>query len=298
MKKNVLIMSIIVLTFSSCKDPVEPAELKVVTKEIENSEPYISYIQAVTRVSDAKKQLKGMPAGDIVWKAIRAHGGLLKWYANGPVSFRFKYQPLDGSMDRDTYQIVDTYSSKAVHTSVEDCISKFGTNNDTSWVMARDSTIFKFDTKFWALTPFYFIGQPFVLDGEGVKLQLLAPLSYNNELQDVIKVTFEAGTGDAPDDYYILYFNKETHLLSVIRYIVSYPKYFKEGSSSPEKFMEVVYGSQVRGILFPNGYKTYLSTKDGEPGDYITKIDITDIEFKSNLEKSYFDTPAGAKLLE
>lgn len=73
----------------------------------------------------------------------------------------------------------------------------------------------------FGLNPIYFLGQPFILDGEGVHLERLAETVYKDTSQDVIKVTFDAATGDAPDDYYILYFQEDTHHLSAIRYIVS-----------------------------------------------------------------------------
>tara|TARA_R110001606_G_scaffold194682_1_gene342402 strand:- start:499 stop:657 length:159 start_codon:yes stop_codon:yes gene_type:complete len=52
-----------------------------------------------------------------------------------------------------------------------------------------------------------------MLDGEGVNLELLPQVNYKDISQDVVKVTFDSGTGDAPDDYYILYMDAKTHLL-------------------------------------------------------------------------------------
>lgn len=250
------------------------------------------------RIQNTKSKLTQTDAGKIVWNAMEAHGGLEKWYNNGALSFRFNYQPLDGSTQRDSYQTIDTWSNKAKHTSVSDSTAHFGWNGKTAWVQAKDSTAFAYDTKFWALTPIYFLGHPFILDGQGVNLELLPQKNYKEKNNDVIKVTFDAGTGDAPDDYYILYFDVDTHQLSVIRYIVSYPAYFKDGGHLPEKFMDLSEYKTVNGIIFPTLYKTHWLVEGEQPGEYITKIEVSDIEFTNNLEDNFFDAPEGAKILD
>jgi hypothetical protein len=251
-----------------------------------------------SRVAIAKEKLNSSEAGKVVWNAMEAHGGLDTWFANGPITFRFNYQPLDGKTARDSYQTVDTWSNRSVHTSATDSSAKFGWTGEQAWVKAKDSTAFAYDTKFWALTPIWFVGHPFVLSGEGVNLELLEPTTYKEKEYNVVKVTFDAETGDAPDDYYVLYVNKESHKLAVMRYIVSYPQYFKDGGHAPEKFTEFIGEQVVDGITMPGGFKTYWTVKDNQPGDYITKIDFTDVSFEKDLSKDFFDAPEGAKILE
>lgn len=293
-KFSVLVLFAFIL---SCKETPK-ADQDLVDKEVVETNVITipkSWVDA--RVNKAKEKLGASEAGKIVWNAMEAHGGLAKWYANGPISFRFNYQPLNGKTPRDSYQTVDTWSNRAVHTSATDSTAHFGWTGEQAWVKAKDSTDFAYDTKFWALTPLYFYGQPFVLNGEGVNLELLSEKTYKEQKQDVVKVTFDAGTGDAPDDYYILYFSKDSHKLAAIRYIVSYPEYFKDGGHAPEKFMEVVGEHTVDGILFPTSYKTHWLTKDEKPGEHITQIDVSDVSFENNLPKDFFDVPSDAKIL-
>ena len=228
---------------------------------------------------------------------MEAHGGLEKWYKNGPISFRFNYQPLDGSTQRDTYQTIDTWRSKARHYNVGDSTSQYGWNGKNAWLMA-DSTTFKYNTRFWSLTPYFFTAQPFALDGNGVNLELLTPKIFNGKLQDVVKVTFDAGTGDSPDDYYVLYFDNETHKMGVIRYIVSYPAYFKNGGNSPEKLMELFGEQIVDGISFPKSYKTHWLSPEETAGEHITSITLSAIKFRPDIEADFFDIPLEAKILE
>lgn len=248
------------------------------------------------RVASAKERLTSSKAGQIVWSAMEAHGGLKTWYSNGALAFRFNYQPLDGKIGRDSYQVLDVWRNRAKHNSVTDTTDQFGWTGEKAWLKAKDSTAFAYDTKFWALTPLYLMGHPFILDGEGVNLELLPQTEYKGKTNNVVKVTFDPGTGDAPDDYYILHFDAESHLITATRYIVSYPEYFKDGGHNPEKFMEVGELKNVAGVLLPTELKTHW-TKNGKPGEYITKIDITDLSFIESLPKGYFEMPEGAEEL-
>ena len=248
------------------------------------------------RVEKAKARLASTEAGQVIWNAMEAHGGLKTWYANGALAMRFNYQPLDGSTQRDSYQVVDTWNNKAVHWSVKDSTQSYGWTGKKAWIKANDETVFPYDTKFWAITPLYLMGFPFVLDGEGVNLELLADSDYKGKTNKVVKITFDAGTGDAPDDYYILHFDAETNLLIGTRYIVSYPQYFKDGGHAPEKFMEVGTLVNTEGILLPSELKTHW-TVEGKPGEHITQIDISDYSFKKELGEDFYEMPPDAKTL-
>ena len=292
-KVFVLVCSIF---FVACNEQPKTMKNEAEKKSEEMKEAPVSKIEK--RVAAAQERLEKSEAGKIVWKAMEAHGGLKKWFSNGALSFRFNYQPLDGSTQRDSYQTIDTYSNRARHTSASDSTSHFGWDGKTAWMQAKDSTSFAYDTKFWALTPIYFLGQPFILDGQGVNLELLPQQVYKEKNNDVVKVTFDAGTGDAPDDYYIFYFEEKTHQLSVIRYIVSYPKYFKDGGHSPEKFMDLSEYKTVEGITFPTLYKTHWLVENEQPGEYITKIAVSDISFEKDLSQDFFKVPEGAEIVE
>lgn len=282
------------LFFSSCQNQ---SETSTQTSQAENSalkpESWIT-----ERVEKAKARLDSTEAGKIVWQAMEAHGGLQTWYSNGPLSFHFNYVPLDGSTVRNTYQTIDTWSNKARHQNVADQTQEFGWTGQKAWKQVRDSTSFPFDMKFWALTPYYFLGQPFVLDGEGVKLEKLADASHKGTSYDAIKVSFEAGTGDAPDDYYVLYFGKNDHKLAVIRYIVSYPAYFESGKHMPEKFMELQGTTVVKGIELATGHHTHWLTEDGQAGEHITTITVDDIKFDPAIKNAYFERPEGAQVIK
>lgn len=293
-----LLSLFLVLSFIACK---ETSKKESDTKaEVETTESVYkipdSWIQK--RVNAANKRLNASEAGKVLWLAMEAHGGLEKWYSNGYLSFRFNYQPLNGKGIRDSYQTINTWSNQARHNSITDPTSVFGWDGKEAWVKAKDSTSFTYDTGFWALTPLYFSGQPFVLDGEGVNLELLPELEFKGKTQKVIKATYDAGIGSAPDDYYILYVNAKTNLVDAFKYIVSYPKYFPNGGHAPEKITVSQGTINVDGIVFITGFKTYWSSSDKDGlGEYITKIDVSDISFSPTVEEGYFSKPEGAVVL-
>ncbi|WP_452231545.1 hypothetical protein [Lacinutrix sp. MEBiC02595] len=288
-----LVLNLVACKETTKKEVVTSVETK--TSETQYNIPD-SWIQE--RVEKANKRLNTTEAGKVLWNAMKAHGGLDKWYGNGYFSFRFNYEPVDGKGIRDSYQTIDTWSNKARHNSIADSTSIFGWDGQESWVKAKDSSSFAYDTKFWALTPLYFSGHPFVLDGEGVNLELLPEQEFQGSMQKVIKATYDAGVGSAPDDYYILYINTKTNLVDAFKYIVSYPKYFPNGGHAPEKITVTQGTTTVDGIVFATGFKTYWSTTDKDGlGQYITKITVSDLSFSPTVEENFFSKPEGAKVL-
>ena len=298
-RKLCAVTFIVLLITVGCKEEkTKSTEVDTAAAEIDSNAVKVPTSWVENRVANAKEKLETSDAGKIVWEAMEAHGGLSRWFSNGPISFHFDYQPLDGSEPRNTKQVVDTWSGRARHFSVSDSTQQFGWDGAAAWVMAKDSAVFNYNTRFWSLTPYFFMGQPFVLEGKGTNLKLLDQVEFKDNLYHVVKVTFDSGTGDAPDDYYVLYFNTRSHKLEVIRYIVSFPGYFKDGKHAPEKFMELSGEQTVDGIWFPENYKTYWLTEENAPGEHITDIKLSEIKFLPELESSYFDVPSGAEVLE
>ena len=283
MKKIPYILAVILIQISlSCNPPSE------------NSYPKKSWIEE--RVGQTKEKLSSSQAGKKIWKAMKAHGGLDKWYANGPLRFHFNYQPLDGNTPRNTIQISDNWSAKARHKMAVDTSRQFGWDGSRAWALPNPSEI-PFDARFWALTPYYFVGIPFVLGDEGVHLEGLGKDSLNGTTFDLFKVTFGEGVGDAPDDFYIIYLRTDSGKVAAYRYVVSYPAYFPDGGHTPEKIMVLEGEQEVSRILFPEEYQTFM-WEDQQKGSYVTNISLSDLAFLPDLPQAYFEVPQGAEIIE
>lgn len=259
-----------------------------------------------SRVEDAEERLMANEAGQRVWESIEAHGGLANYYAAGPLHFRFNYAPLEGDA-RDTYQIVDTWSSRVVQWPAGNEEQTFGFDGDNAWE-TTDHGELGYNARFWSLTPYYFIALPFVLADPGVVLEDLGQASLDGQDYYVVKATFEPGTGDAPDDYYVLYIHHEEHRVDAIRYVVGYPGYTAEGEHGPERFMTYENHQDVEGLLFATHHRTFASQEhpifdeelhaQGEWGAHITTTDSTEIELRPEITTDYFAIPEGARIIE
>lgn len=295
MKRLFLLMSIALL-LTACQTGDETPDVKVPSPQAEEARPLSDWVDE--RVAESKQRLEGSEAGRLVWKSIQAHGGLDRWFSNGPIFFRFDYQPLGDGTVRDTYQTVDTWRSLARHEMADDRDTEFGWDGEQAWVYPADAEL-ELNPRFWALTPYYFVAMPFVLADAGVQLESLDDAELRGETYDIVKVTFAEGTGDAPDDYYIVYFDKKTSEVAALRYVVSYPGFFPEGGHTPEKLMVYEGGISLDGITLAQNYPTYKwDAQTGVPGEKVTAIEMSALDFRPGLAKTFFEAPEGARMIE
>ena len=90
------------------------------------------------------------------------------------------------------------------------------------WMTPPDS---KFSgPRFWIFTPPYFALLPFKLRDNGAHLASVGSKAIDGAPYDVAKLTFAAGTGDAPDDWYLLFRDPKTGRLDATAYIVTYAR--------------------------------------------------------------------------
>ena len=246
------------------------------------------------RVAASRERLNATEAGQRIWQAMEAHGGLTSWYANGPLYFQFNYQPLDDGTPRNTYEVANYWSAQTRHQLVEDTTVQYGWDGQQAW--ATDTAAIPYNVRFWSLTPYYFVGIPFVLGDPGVSLESLGEDTFEDKTYDLVKVTFGDNVGDAPDDYYVIYVGKDDNRVGAIRYIVSYPGYFPDGGHLPEKLMAYDGAQTVEGIVLPEGYRTFW-WKEDQVGEHITDIDLSEVAFRSNVRQDYFSTPEGVVVI-
>ena len=270
------------LLFAACTGDPAPVEMAEET-------PAAPYAE---RVAKAEQRLMNSSAGQRVLAAINAHGGLENWYANSPLEYHFNYRPEPGEQGsvRNTLILNDYVNARAVHKTMEPAGMSFGFDGQDAWKGGPDEES-GMSPRFWSLTPYYFVGLPFVLADEGINFEELAPTELDGTEYTPIKVTYAAGTGDADQDYYVLYLDPATNQLRALNYIVSYPGFFEEGTHLPEKLMRIKGYEVVDGIALPTGYSTYWSDA---PDKKITDISVSDYAFKPATPATAFDKPAGA----
>ena len=122
----------------------------------------------------------------------------------------------------------------------------------TAWVSPADAKMAK--PRFQLYTWPYFAMVPFKLDDSGVNLAPMPPAPMSGDKGKAMaraKMTFAAGTGDAPDDWYVLYVDGQNRL-KAMAYIVTYGTDTAEAEKEPHA---IVY-DDFRDVPGPDGRPT------------------------------------------
>ncbi len=149
--------------------------------------------------------------------------------------------------------------------------------------------------RFDVLTWHYFFFAPFKLREKGVFVVADIDRLNNGRAYPTAKMTFANGTGDSPNDWYILYRNAQSNLLEGMSYIVTY------GGKMPEEATPnaITYGdwATLDGVQFPTKWQF---TEWNEAKGF-TKIRgeaiIRNIRWVDNT-KGIFDVPQESKKMD
>jgi hypothetical protein len=155
---------------------------------------------------------------------------------------------------------------------------------DAEWPMAR----------FHALTWAYFMAAPYKLDDPGTRLEPLGELDLFGTPHEAARLTFDPGTGDAPDDWYVLYRDPETGRLAAMAYIVTFGTSREEAEQEPHA---IVYREhvEVEGVPVPTVWELYeWSEEKGVNGDPIGRLELSDPRFVDAGDDT-FRAPEGAR---
>lgn len=143
--------------------------------------------------------------------------------------------------------------------------------------------------RFHAYTWTYFFLFPYKLSDNGTKWNDSFKTKEANNPFNTAKLSFEANIGDAPDDWYIVYTNKENNLLNHVAYIVTVNKSKEAAEADPHAIKYIDYVT-VDGVPFATNWEFYgwnieegLTTKIGS-------AKITNIKFVEGFRNN-FSTP-------
>lgn len=137
-------------------------------------------------------------------------------------------------------------------TLVYDGEQVYKTPADADWQGAR------FDIFTWQ----YFFMAPFKFTDPGTNWEPMADATMDGETYACAKLTFEPGTGDAPDDWYIAYKDQETDRLQGLAYIVTFGgKEQEEAEVEPHGITYHDYET-VDGVPIAKTWKFWLWTEE------------------------------------
>lgn len=147
--------------------------------------------------------------------------------------------------------------------------------------------------RFNAFTWAYFFALPYKLNDPGVHLEHDGQKDLEGITYQTYKLTFDPGTGDSPDDWYILYIN-EDNTLHAAAYIVTYGgKDQQEAEENPHCIVYDDYIS-VQEVPFATQWNFYNWSEDsGIEGEPIGSASLTMLNFTSP-KPYFFEEPASA----
>ncbi len=235
-------------------------------------------ISCTTNKEDSTEQTQAKEGHDLVMKSIEAHGGTEKWYNNGQLQFRWTYHMSDKEPEKvlDSIQTIDPKSLAIVH-EVPDSNIRFGMKDGRSWILPAEAK-FGSPVAFWSLTPYYFIGIPFVFNDPNASFEKLPDMmAFEAKDYTQVKITFNEKAGDSPDDYYVLLIDPKTNLTKGAYYTVTNKLVAPDGPG-PAKFISLDNLKDVDGILMASGHRTFEMV-DGKIADQMRYTDVSEVKY-------------------
>jgi len=188
----------------------------------------------------------------------------------------------------------------------------FETNGPKARMDMKDGTVVIFDgeeayvspasadppgARFHVLTWPWFIVSPYKLRGEAINLSELGHRPLDGRQHRTCKMTFDPGTGDAPDDWYVLYRDLDNKRLVAQAYIVSFGKTKAEANKEPHAVWYQDY-RDVNGMPIPMQWSfwNWDAGRGGLVGDPIGSAKLTNVQFVTPAPGT-FDVPEDARKL-
>jgi len=147
----------------------------------------------------------------------------------------------------------------------------------------------RFDIFTWS----YFLTMPFKLTDPGTQWEEFSPDSLNGRHYPAQKLTFKPGTGDTPDDWYVVYQDPETNRLHASAYIVTFGKSKKKAEENPHAIVYNGY-KDFNGVPLSTDWKLTTWHKNKGIGNTLSTIQIKNISFV-DIPDNAFEVPEDAK---
>ncbi len=222
-------------------------------------------------------------------KGIESAHNKAGWYAQPGVKANVVIEfggnvILDGTMTMAPHASLTRIEKSSGDTVVYD--------GNMAWVSPEDAEFPR--ARFHALTWPYFLAAPFKLDDSGATVAETGVKTMNGNTYATGRLTFDEGVGDAPDDWYILYADSESHVLEAMAYIVTFGKDTAEAEKDPHAITYENYET-IDGIPVPMTWQFWnWNREQGIHGDRIGRVELSNFQFTAPSAEA-FQKPADAR---
>ncbi|MGH7454436.1 MAG: DUF6503 family protein [bacterium] len=187
---------------------------------------------------------------------ISAHGGLEKWRLAPTVSFEDHFLPA-GAQKPSISQVTVEQGPWRVYLDFPETNARIAWDGKQAWSVNWQAP---YPPRFLVLLNYYFLNLPWLTMDPGVILSEPGKAKLWDDPTEYItvKMTFEAGVGDTPDDYYVLYIDPKSHRLKACEYIVTYASLLPPGvEATPPHILVYEAFATVDGLVVPTRYSIY-----------------------------------------
>jgi len=140
--------------------------------------------------------------------------------------------------------------------------------------------------RFHAYTWTYFFLFPYKLNDSGTQWDYNFNTNETKTPFTTAKLSFEANTGDAPDDWYITYSDAKTNVLSHIAYIVTAGKTKAEAEADPHAIKYIDY-TTIDGVPFAKKWEFYEWNLNDGLTNKLGSGEISNITFVKNFRSGF-----------
>lgn len=242
--------------------------------------PGCGWRDAVTSQSEARQ---------IVKKMIVAHGGLKRWKSAPTVSFEDRLL-VPGAPSPLISRVTVEQGRRRAYLDYPDSGMRLGWDGERAW---SENWTHPYPARFMALLNYYFANLPWLTMDSGVRLGEPGTARLWDDPTEyvTIRMTFEEGVGDTPDDYYVLYIHPTTDQLSAAEYVVTSTAILPEGvKASPPNVVVYEEHEKVGGLTVPTRYTIYSKK------DHSVQVawEIRDWSFSKPFDTARLMMPEGA----
>lgn len=219
-------------------------------------------------------------------KVFDAHGGLDQWN---------KIQMLEFTINKPNGDEVTTTDLKSRKSLINMSNHIVGYNGEDVWVKNKDTSAYKGNAKFYYNLMFYFYAMPFILADDGINYEDAEPLTFEGKTYPGIKISYESGVGESPDDEYVLYYDKEANKMVWLGYTVTY---FSKEKSKEFHFIKYSNWQNVEGLVLPETL-TWYNYENNLPTTKRSDLKFVNIKLsKEKIDGTIFELPEGAEIIE
>ncbi|WP_124981527.1 heat-shock protein Hsp90 [Nonlabens xiamenensis] len=134
--------------------------------------------------------------------------------------------------------------------------------------------------RFHILTWSYFLTAPFKFNDPGTQWSNEKKLAWGESEVPTAKLQFKSGTGDAPDDWYIVYKDESSGQLLGMAYIVTYGKSLEEAEEEPHAIKYEDY-ELVDGVPLSTRWSFHMWNEEDGYTEPIGEVNLENIKFVS-----------------